>query len=254
MSIKEGPEYTLGPYIAGLVLILVAPTLFAASIYMALGRVMNLIRADGHSLIRTSWLTKIFIAGDIASFVIQGAGAVVLAKQAPENMTPGSNIITIGLAVQILFFLWFIITAIVFHWRTNWQPTDRSRNPGVRWKPHLITVYLASTMILIRCIYRFVEYRMQQSDNSGYLLSHEWCAYIFDATLMLIVMLLFFVQHPSEVNALRQPRGGITMRYWTGVPTGPVNDHWRVLPSPFMSEKVGYVPSFKSKRMSVHLP
>jgi hypothetical protein len=108
-------------------------------------------------------------------------------------------------------------------------------------------------MILIRCIYRFVEYRTQQSADGGYLISHEWCAYIFDATLMLVVMLLFFIRHPSEINALRHPRGGIVMRYVSGVPVGPVNDHWRVLPLPVMSEKVGYEPGTRVKRMSVHL-
>jgi tellurite resistance protein TehA-like permease len=182
-------------------------------------------------------LTKIFIFGDVASFVTQGVGAIIISNQTADDMTRSANIITIGLAVQILFFLWFIVTSRVFHWRTNLQPTDRSRNPGVPWKQYLITLYLASAMILIRCIYRFIEYRTQQSKDVEYLLSHEWCAYIFDATLMLIVMLLFFIRHPSEINALRYPRGGIVMRYVSRKPVEPVNDHWRILPNPVMSEK-----------------
>lgn len=167
-------------------------------------------------------------------------------------MTTGANIITVGLAVQILCFLWFIITSIVFHWRTNWQPTDRSRNPGVPWKAHIVTLYLASILILIRCIYRFIEYQAEQSESGWYLRSHEWCKYIFDTTLMLAVMMLFFVRHPSDINALRQPRGGIMMRYLSGVPTPPVNDHWRILPPPMMSEKIGYEPESKVKRMTVY--
>lgn len=236
-------------------LVLVAPTLFAASIYMALGRVMVLLRADGHSPVRAQWLTKVFLASDVVSFMIQGTGAVVLARRAPTDMATGANIITVGLAVQMLFFSWFIVTAIVFHWRTNWQPTDRSRNPGVPWKRHLLVLYAASTMILVRCIYRFAEYRTQQSGSGGYLRAHEWCVYVFDAALMLAVMLSFFARHPSEMNALRKPRGGIAMRFLSGVPTGPVNDHWRgTLPTPVLSEKVGYEPGARVKRLSVHLP
>ena len=253
-SIEQRPRYSLGPYVAGMVLVLIAPTLFAASIYMALGRIITVIQADGHSLVRTSWLTKIFIAGDVASFITQGVGAIIISNQTAEDMTRGANIITIGLAVQIFFFTWLILTCAVFHWRTNWQPTDRSRNPGVPWKQHILTLYLVSTLILIRCIYRFVEYRTQQSANGGYLLSHEWCAYAFDAMLMFFVMLLFFVRHPSEINALRHPRGGIAMRYLSGRPVGAVNDHWRVLPPPNMSDKMMYEPGAKVKRMSVHLP
>ena len=253
-SIEQRPRYALGPYVAGLVLVLLAPTLFAASIYVALGRIITVIQADGHAIVRISWLTRIFIGGDVVSFIIQGAGAIIISHQASEDRTRGANIITIGLAVQILFFTWFILTSAVFHWRTNWQPTDRSRNPGVPWKQHLMTLYLASAMILIMCTYRFVEYRTQQSANRGYLLSHEWCAYVFDAMLMFFVMLLFFIRHPSEINALRQRRGGIAMRYLSGRPVGTVNDHWRVLPPPNISEKMMYDPGTKVKRMSVHLP
>lgn len=44
------------------------------------------------------------------------------------------------------------------------------------------------------------------SGNDGYLISHEAYLYIFDALLMFIVMLIFAVVHPSEVNAqLRGP-------------------------------------------------
>jgi hypothetical protein len=36
--------------------------------------------------------------------------------------------------------------------------------------------------------------------NSGYLLSHEVFLYIFDALLMLAVMIMFNWVHPSEVT------------------------------------------------------
>jgi hypothetical protein len=67
--------------------------------------------------------------------------------------------------------------------------------------------------------------------------------------LMFLVVLLFFIRHPSETNALRQPRGGITMRYLSGRPVGAVNGHWRVLLPPNMSEKMMYEPGAKVKRM-----
>lgn len=36
--------------------------------------------------------------------------------------------------------------------------------------------------------------------NNGYLLRHEYFLYVFDATLMLGVMVLFNIVHPSEVT------------------------------------------------------
>ena len=58
-------------------LILVAPALFAASIYMVLGRIILLVDGEQHSLIRKRWLTKIFVTGDVLSFLMQGAGKCI---------------------------------------------------------------------------------------------------------------------------------------------------------------------------------
>jgi hypothetical protein len=55
-------------------LILLAPALLAASIYMILGRLIVSLHAEGNSLIRPSWLTKIFVIGDVVSFLMQCGG------------------------------------------------------------------------------------------------------------------------------------------------------------------------------------
>jgi hypothetical protein len=55
-------------------LLLLAPTLFAASMYMILGRLIRLLDAEAHSMIRTTRLTKIFVGGDILSFLVQSGG------------------------------------------------------------------------------------------------------------------------------------------------------------------------------------
>ena len=250
LSIQQAPKYTLAPFASGLALILVAPALFAASIYMFLGRIINVVQGDHHSLVRLSRLTKMFIAGDVMSFITQAIGAVIVAGQTKEDLSRGSNVITIGIVVQILFFGFFIITTVVFHWRTNRQPTDRSRNPGIPWKKHLWTLYLASAIMLVRCGYRFIEYRTQNQ----YLISHEWCMYAFDTTLMTLIMLLFFIVHPSEINALRHPRGGISMKCLAGRPVNPIDDHWRTLPPPMLSSKVMFEPGDKVTRMAVYPP
>lgn len=45
-------EWTTGPYIAATLTILLAPALFAASIYMILGRIINLVEGQALSPIR----------------------------------------------------------------------------------------------------------------------------------------------------------------------------------------------------------
>lgn len=74
MSSSESPNWTLGPYVMQSTLLLVAPALYAASIYMELGRVIRLVNGEKHSLIRVTFLTKIFVAGDVLSFLMQASG------------------------------------------------------------------------------------------------------------------------------------------------------------------------------------
>lgn len=74
ISSTEAPLFTDTPYIIQNLFLLLAPALFAASIYMQLGRLIILLEAEHHSIVRRSWMTKIFVTGDILSFVVQGLG------------------------------------------------------------------------------------------------------------------------------------------------------------------------------------
>ena len=76
MSSNEYPNFTKNPYIIQSILLLLGPTLFAASIYMILGRLIVLLEADSYSVIRPRWLTKVFVLGDLLSFFAQGGGTL----------------------------------------------------------------------------------------------------------------------------------------------------------------------------------
>jgi len=67
-------EDSLGIYILQSVTLLVAPALFAASIYMILGRLILLTQSEAYSPIKARWLTKIFVFGDVFSFLVQSGG------------------------------------------------------------------------------------------------------------------------------------------------------------------------------------
>ena len=110
----------------------------------------------------------------------------------------GTNLIIAGLFVQLFFFGCFIAVAVHFDVIMHKVPTARVLS-SVPWHKHLIALYAGSILIMIRSIFRVVEYLQ---GFSGYLLSHEVYLYIFDAVLMLLVLVLFNVIHPSEVVAL----------------------------------------------------
>lgn len=55
-------------------LILLAPALYAASIYMILKRLIIILDAQRYSLVKVHWLTRFFVGCDVFSFLTQGAG------------------------------------------------------------------------------------------------------------------------------------------------------------------------------------
>lgn len=74
VNAHQAPNYGTMPYAMQSVFILLAPSLFAASIYMVLGRLIRRVDGDSRSLIQSTKLTKVFVIGDILAFLIQSGG------------------------------------------------------------------------------------------------------------------------------------------------------------------------------------
>jgi hypothetical protein len=183
------------PYSIQSVFLLLGPTLFAASVYMALGRLIRCVHAEKYSLIRIKWLTKVFVMGDVLSFLVQGGASGLMVTG--NNAKLGSNIVVAGLVIQILTFCFFIATSVVFQVRMTRFPTPESFDERVKWKSHLRVLHAVSLLILIRSLFRVVEYIQ---GNDGYSLTHEWTLYVFDSTLMFAVMLIWAIWHPGVLQ------------------------------------------------------
>ncbi|KIL85173.1 hypothetical protein FAVG1_11602 [Fusarium avenaceum] len=210
---EESPDWTLGPYIIQAILLLVAPALFAASIYMELGRIIIMVEGEARTIISRKWLTKIFVIGDVLSFLLQGGGGGYQSAGSLEALDIGAKVIIVGLFVQLIFFGLFVIVAITFHRSVNTSPTGRSH--VVPWKKHMYVLYAGSLFIMIRLVFRAVEYLQ---GFVGYLLKHEIYLYVFDAILMLLVMVIFSWCHPAEILAIISQRGN-----GYGLKMGPVS-------------------------------
>ncbi|KAI8315791.1 Protein RTA1 [Colletotrichum sp. SAR11_240] len=197
MSAQEAPDYTKNPYIIQSILLLLGPALFAASIYMILGRLINLLDAGNYSLIRPNWLTKVFVLGDLLSFFAQsGGGGMLATAKDTDAVKLGENIIVGGLCIQILFFGFFMAVTLIFHMRLSRNPTPKTYSLDTPWKGLLWVLYGTSFMIMVRSLFRVAEY-VQGSE--GELQSKEMYIYIFDALLMGLTSVLFNWFHPSRV-------------------------------------------------------
>ena len=72
--IAHNNQKSIGIYIMQTLLLLVAPALYAASVYMTLGRIILHTRGEHLSPIKRTLLTKIFVIGDVFSFLVQSGG------------------------------------------------------------------------------------------------------------------------------------------------------------------------------------
>ncbi|KAJ5716736.1 hypothetical protein N7488_002382 [Penicillium malachiteum] len=185
----------LMPYIIQSIFILLAPTLFAAAVYMVLARIIRAVNGEAYSPIRINLITKIFVSCDILTFFIQGGGAGMMAESSLSNT--GQYIVLAGLLLQILTFVMFVVTAVTFARRMGKSPTPAALQSDIPWNQHLRSLYAVSAMILIRSIFRVIEYGL---GNNGYLLGHEWPTYVFDALPMFIGMVCFAVWYPSALQ------------------------------------------------------
>lgn len=123
-------------------------------------------------------------------------------SSSPSQQSLGGNLIIAALAIQLGIIVIFIILAAMFHWRCA-----KANVHAKAVLTPLITLYISMCLILIRCIYRLVEYlgnatvRLDDLESLKALspiLRYEWYFYIFEATLMLINSVLWNVWNPGR--------------------------------------------------------
>lgn len=175
---------------------------------MVLGRLVIVLQGEKNAIIKPKWVTKVLVAGDVLSFCTQGAGAGVLpAANTQKDVNKANYIIVSGLAIQILFFGFFIVVTTVFHGWMRGRPSHRSQAIRAPWQGLLCALYISSAIVLIRSVYRVAEYAQ---GSNGELQKKEFWLYIFDSLPMIVVTIVFIFFHPGlvvsrEVLSLMSP-------------------------------------------------
>ncbi|KUJ15127.1 RTA1 like protein, partial [Mollisia scopiformis] len=182
--------YDLNIYVVQTIFILLAPALFAASIYMTLERIILFTRGEKIAPIPARWLSKIFVCGDAILLMVQAAGGGLMVT---KSMLLGEHLVVTGLLLQIICFGIFVVTSGIFHYRMVRLPFAISPDPN--WQKFMYTLYVASSLIFIRSIFRVIEFL---GGNDGVLMRHEISLYIVDGVMMLAVMASFNAFHPGK--------------------------------------------------------
>jgi hypothetical protein len=189
-------------------LLLVAPPLLAATVYMSHGRIAVALlqgtkrdarRGCCYTCCCTCSPTKGYVLVDIAAIFTQLIGTVLPASGTEEAQRLSTIIVLVGLLSQLVALGVFVFLCGRLHLRLRRdQSLSRAMmaDPGVNWLGYLVVLEVAAVMLIVRSVVRGVEY-VQGAD--GFVASHEVFIYVFDALPMLIVMLGFLVLYPARL-------------------------------------------------------
>lgn len=164
---------------------------------MVYSRIVKAVHGENCSLVSPKKTTRIFVVSDVVCFFVQMAGSGLLATGA-KNTKLGDTIVVVGLIIQIMIFLVFVMCCGIFHRRYGDHLAKTGTLSILPWKSSLYMLYGTSTAILGRNVFRVVEFIM--GFEAGFFANNEWPLYVFDAALMILVMAGFFLWYPSHLQ------------------------------------------------------
>ncbi|KAI9043838.1 RTA1 domain-containing protein [Aspergillus affinis] len=183
-SIKQPTNIPL--YATSATLIVIAPVFVCASLYVLTNRLIQSSPVGEKPrssclpiCVPLSWLPRIFITLDIISCLTQGSGSGIASAgdwEGDEKDT-GVGVLIGGLVLQLVTFSGFLVIVGSFHGGMKVQ--GKEVDGGVRMM--LKGVYIAGFFIMVRSIYRVVEFAM---GIDAYAFNHEWPLYVLEAVPM----------------------------------------------------------------------
>ncbi|KAJ5447369.1 RTA-like protein [Penicillium cf. griseofulvum] len=175
-------------------LILCAPPLIAATVYMVLGRVIRSFGAEHLASMTPRKITVIFVLNDVLTFCTQLGGAGVQVTGDPNVMAIGKKVVLAGLIFSLVVFAFFIWIAATLHRRLQKTPTDLLIMNEIHWRRYMLALYIACFALMLRNLVRTVQFGASKSSDVN---QKEWYIYVFDGFLMFFSMFVLAVYHPG---------------------------------------------------------
>ncbi|KAJ5963641.1 RTA-like protein [Penicillium vulpinum] len=178
-------------------LILCAPPLVAATIYMVLGCIVRSFGAEHLSSLRPKWLTFVFVMNDVLCFCTQLGGAGVQVTGDQQVMEIGKKVVLAGLIFSSVVFACFILIVANFHRRLQRRPTLLLiENPDLPWQRYMWAIYTSCFALMLRNLVRTIQFEAGHTTDIN---TKEVYIYIFDAFLMFFTMFVLIIYHPGRL-------------------------------------------------------
>ncbi|KAG0215825.1 hypothetical protein BGX31_000773 [Mortierella sp. GBA43] len=249
-------NFKLMLYVVQNALVVISPSAFLAFNYMLYGRFITAIdpkfdinnRKAGSKMEKSRFsfmppkiVGRTFVWSDVITFLIQmAAGGMQAAgsKGGASLSKLGYNLFLAGVTIQGISYCLFTALLTVALMRLI---EDRRKSPALRgngWmgldsRTILIVsgLYVSSLFIIIRSIYRIVEFA---EGYNGYLISQESFLFILDAAPLVIAIGVFaFIWPPVLLNAIaaqtRQAENSYNMETGTAPAPNSLKNDWEPL-------------------------
>ncbi|KAH3898700.1 uncharacterized protein SCODWIG_02290 [Saccharomycodes ludwigii] len=201
-------EDNIPAFIVQIIFGLVGPGMFASSIHLSFTRMVEILDCyevvlKGLPSFCARWINRddgirIFILSQQISNILLAVGGGISSNQ--DNVVQGKDLIITGLFLLLAIFSLFLYTLL--HFKLNYEPIVQSTtNSFIREiiNYSIIGMGTSAILIMIRSIIRIVEFFM---GANGYILRHQWFLYVFDSTLMFLIVVIFIITLFFKYNVI----------------------------------------------------
>ena len=193
--------YRIGYFVAEYFLIVTAPVLISASIYVCLTHIITWTESSGLDLgsnpfLRRKFILWTFITVDALTTIMQvtGAGMIGSATSKQKDPKTANNVLLAGLAIQSFAFLIFLVLlAVVLS--SIFQDKRLVRKLHKYRSPFIAVLAIASILVFIRTVFRLVE---TSQGVFGYLSTHEAFFGGLEFAPVVVAVWLLAIWHPGR--------------------------------------------------------
>ncbi|KAH7397197.1 RTA-like protein [Pyrenochaeta sp. MPI-SDFR-AT-0127] len=180
--------------------LIISPAFVAAGVYLSLKHIVISFGQEW-SRLRPSWYTYMFIAGDILSLVLQGAGGGIAATadDGSSLLDVGTNMMIAGVVFQVVvlaIFAYFLTEYTLRTYRRRNQLSNESIAllHKTSFRCFMSAVVIAYLGIFIRCVYRIPELT---GGWGGELMRNETEFIILEGVMIVISVFVLTIFHPG---------------------------------------------------------
>ncbi|KAF2996235.1 hypothetical protein E8E13_003348 [Curvularia kusanoi] len=168
---------------------------------MTFGRLVHYFHPEKRcASLKASSIAKYFVWADIASFLVQAAGGLLLNPGTDADVQKiGLKVYMAGVGVQEGFIVVFTRLGIMFvRDMLHLESEGRLYNGRTGWRLQMCSMFVVLVLITVRIVYRLVEFTKGFEPNNP-ILFNEVYVYVLDATPMFLALLLLSLFHPGLI-------------------------------------------------------